>query len=450
MGGPRPGEPPSGPDPARRRARPDHHDSLAGSDRRRHPGTWFVRGLARSDEPRRPSPPSTRHPGSLGIEPLGEVIQAFAPRTDPKTVERIATIASGNPLVLNLLLDLDVLKRDVAVDGRIDTDPATLKRLPSNLRAIYQDLWEQLPDPAKRVVALVSVQGPEFLPGFVEDAAIRLGLHDELMPAFVAVRDRYGWIRAVNDDRYEFAERQRFDVADDVLHEVYTEASLDLIRTAILEHILDRKSSQHWASLDIRTRRIALESHIDLNERLGPEAQRDLSELADSMEQLAALEIDGGDPARAVQLLASARAVRADAGLPLPMADAKAAEELADIALQEASATDKSTDTEAPDPRASRTWTRRDIPPLPDLPPSAVGDLVTEVVHAEGPILAGDVYRTLLESSGAKRQGRLIRASSTAASDQPCAAGSSWRRSRMPEAPRIGASCERPTSPLPR
>lgn len=88
---------------------------------------------------------------TLDSDALGDMIRGFAPRTEPVVIDRIAAIASGNPLVLNLLLDLDVVRRDVAADGRIDTDPATLQRLPSTLRAIYQDLWEQLPSAERRV-----------------------------------------------------------------------------------------------------------------------------------------------------------------------------------------------------------------------------------------------------------------------------------------------------------
>lgn len=330
---------------------------------------------------------------SLDAGALGDLIRGFAPRTEPAVVDRIVTIASGNPLVLNLLLDLDVIRRDVAADGRIDTDPATLQRLPSTLRAIYQDLWEQLPAAERRILALLAIQGPEFLPGFVEDAAIRLGLREELLPALASVRDVRGWIRPVNDDRYEFAERQRFEIADDVVHELFDGEAQSQIEAAIIDHVLALKASDRWPDLDLRTRRVALESHLDVNERLGEGAERDaaaLAALADSMAQLAELELDAGDTVRAAELTASGAALLGLApDAPAPSAPAPAV--VADVS-----------------PRPE--WTPRPVPDLATLAPSDVGALIREVVEAEGPVEAGRVYQILVQASGSQRIGRRIRA----------------------------------------
>ena len=320
------------------------------------------------------------------------MIRGVAPRTEPAVVERIATIASGNPLVLNLLLDLDVIRRDVAADGRIDTDPATLQRLPSTVRAIYQDLWEQLTAAERRVLALLAIQGPEFLPGFVEEAAIRLGLREELLPAFAAVRDVRGWIRPVNDDRFEFAERQRFEIADDVVHESFDAAQQATIESAIIDHVVALKASERWPELDLRTRRVALESHLDCNERLGEGVPRDLAAIADSMAQLAELDLDAGDLAKASELDAGSRALLE--GEPEESAGALGATTV--IAV-----------TDAP---AGPVWPPRPVPDLTTLAPSEVGALIVEVVEAEGSVEAARVYRLLTAASGSARLGRRIRA----------------------------------------
>lgn len=330
---------------------------------------------------------------TLDSEALGDMVRGFAPRTEPAVVERIATIASGNPLVLNLLLDLDVVRRDVAADGRIDTDPATLQRLPSTLRAIYQDLWEQLPGAERRILALLTIQGPEFLPGFVEEAAIRLGLHDELMPAFAAVRDVRGWIRPVTDDRYEFAERQRFEIADDVVHELFDRAARSTIESAIVDHVIAMKASDRWPELDLRTRRIALESHLDCNERLGEGVRRDLVAISDSMAQLAELDLDAGDVAKAAELDAGSRAL-----LEGDSEEAAKGSGGADVDLAGA---------ELP---AGMGWEPRPVPDLTGLAPSEVGALLAEVVEAEGSVEAGRAYRLLTAASGSQRLGRRIRA----------------------------------------
>lgn len=350
---------------------------------------------------------------------LGQIVLDVAPRTDAATVEQLATLASGSPLVLNLLLDLDVVRRDVKEDGRIDTDPRTLQRLPSSLRGIYMGLWEQLPDPEHSVLALAAVQGPEFLPGFIPEAAIALGRYDELTPAFAAVRDRYGWIRAVNDDRYEFAERQRFDVADDVLREIFDDRQLDIIRRAILAHILALKADERWPDLDLRTRRVALESHLELNEQLGEDASRDPLAIADTQDQLAALDLDAGNPTRAAQLIEASGELRAAAGEIVPAARAEAIAELVEevTATNEVAAAAVALTAAAAGATGDElgrapwvVWEGGPVPPLSEVPPSEMGALIEAVVAVEGPVYAGMVYRRLVAASGEKRQGRLIRA----------------------------------------
>ncbi|MGK2850382.1 MAG: AAA family ATPase [Candidatus Limnocylindrales bacterium] len=352
----------------------------------------------------------------LAAADLGEMIRGFAPNTEPTTVERIADIASGNPLVLNLLLDLDLIRRDVAADGRIDTDPATLKRLPSNLRAIYQDLWKQLPVAERRVLALVAVQGPEFLPGFVRDAATRLEMHGELMAAFAAARDVHGWIRAVNEHRYEFTERHRFEVAEDVLRDVFSDKEQGAIRAAIVAHVLALKATPGWLELDLRTRRLALEGHLEFTGGLeDDDAAIDSDALVDSMRQLAVLELDTGDAARAAELMTASQALRSTTdGAGSDVAEAVVVAEL--VAEIQAVA---AAEVAAPASAAADEWGRepwvgwqpREVPSLTSLTPSEVAELVVDVVSVEGPVVAGRVYRLLVSASGAGRQGRAIRAS---------------------------------------
>lgn len=200
------------------------------------------------------------------------MVLAVAPRTPPSTAGQIAEVAGGNPLVLNLLLDLDVVRRDIAADGQIDTKPADLGRLPSNLRAAYHDLWRQLPNGVQRVLALVAVQGSEFLPGFVVTAASRLGMHDELVPALEAARSTHHWMRAVTEERWQFAEPQRLEVVDDLIHELLSAAWMDEIRAAIVEHVVALKATARWSEMDATTRRLALESLLEFSPQLSDDA----------------------------------------------------------------------------------------------------------------------------------------------------------------------------------
>ncbi len=394
----------------------------------------------------------------LDVGALSQIVMEAASRTEPAAAMQIARLASGSPLVLNLQLDLDLIRQDIAADGRIDTDPAKLARVPSSLVAIYQDLWRQLPGPVQRVLAMVAVQGHEFLPGFVSDAASRIGMHAELVPAFAAARDQHHWIRAVNDDRYEFADRLRFEIAYDLTKEVLDDAVVDLVRGAIVDDVVALKASSRWAELDTQTRRIALSAHLDLNEQLGEGASRDLLAVADSGLQLAALELDSGATGRAIELteqavgifgqdepdVASLRRAKellaqalTAAGRPGDAAPiliglaagstseapglTSAAAMLTELAAQArptspaipvSAAVSGPSAGEASDEWGRlpwRAWPPRAVPPLVDLPPSALAELIREVVEVEGSVYAGRVYDLLRAASGAGRQGRIIR-----------------------------------------
>ena len=215
--------------------------------------------------------------------------------------------------MLNLVLDLDLVRRDISADGKIDTDPAELRRLPSDLRAIYQELWGQLPEPVRRVLAMAAAQGPEFLQAAIPLAATRLGTHQEVSAAFDSAEKVFGWIRRVNAHRYEFSEHQRYQLAHDVVREVFDEGQQDVIRRAAIDGVIEAKKSSDWHETDNRTRRVALETHVKFAEmQHGVKANR--QELADSFVQLGILELDAGAAERAVELAAAAHRIYQEAG----------------------------------------------------------------------------------------------------------------------------------------
>ena len=136
-----------------------------------------------------------------------------------------------------------------------------------------------------------------------------------------------------------------------------------------------------------------MESHLDLNERLGEAADRDVAAVADSMAQLAELELDAGDVARAAELEAGSRALLGG-GSGAPMFAEPVHAEAPLIAAQ------------AP----GSGWSPRPVPDLTTLAPSEVGVLIREVVESEGSVEAGRVYQLLVQASGSQRIGRRIRA----------------------------------------
>ena len=433
-------------------------------------GAWLQASAAAQPDRvrRRPLAP-------LGGEDLGQLVRAVAPRTPDTTVDGLAEIASGSPLVMHLLLDLDVVRRDYSADACIDLDPATLRGLPRDVLSIYQELWTQLPPSVQRALAAVSLQGLEFTPGWLDAVAAELGVHSELTEGLRRGAEVHGWIRPAGPGRSEFTERARHEIAFDNLPQLWNDLELERIAAAMVSFVIELKRDDGWPALDPDTRRGLLASHLDHHDKQGAGAPPDLAALADSMLQLSDLELDGARPEQAValarQAVSAAERSRADEeslaryrthlaevliaagrheeaaplleeavpgaietfGVDAPetqalLADLDEAHRWQDeVAGPSVAAAPKApVPGSAPEPAEGpekigtgpgidlaqyTSWASRPVPDLVSLAPSAVADLICEVVSAEGPVRAGRVYWLLLRASGAARLGRKIRAS---------------------------------------
>ncbi|HEX2575012.1 MAG TPA: hypothetical protein VHK88_01600 [Aquihabitans sp.] len=238
---------------------------------------------------------------------------------------------------------------------------------------------------------------------------------------------------------------------------------------AATSHLLQLRQGDAWMSASSEIRRDVLNQFLELNERLGDEAERDLAALVDAALELADLELDTLHAERAIELARTAlRSV--DPGDRLT--DARARRVLANalvaagrapeaIPLLERAATESSDDADVADLREAvelaesgpviasdvgelrlsewEPWEPKPVASLTSLSASEIGGLIAEVVACEGPVLFGRVAFLLREASGASRAGAAIRnaldrglaaavASGTVVASAPDASGESRRR----------------------
>ena len=222
---------------------------------------------------------------------IASLLLEAAPKTRPELIDRFCDVIDGNPLLLRLYLDLDVIKRDIR-DGALDTNPAVFGRLPSDAKGVWQALWRQLPEPTRFALAVVSMQGPEFQHGFLERAAAELRNFDALR-GLAGAQDAYGWVGPEVADLASFTERLRYEVAHDNLVQQLDPEQMTVVRKALVAHALETKASAGWDQLPAATRRLILRSHLAVAQD-EPELATP-AEAADSAFQLSQLEEACGD-----------------------------------------------------------------------------------------------------------------------------------------------------------
>lgn len=380
----------------------------------------------------------------LGPMPDGDlaaIVQAAAARTAPSTVEAIVELASGNPLTLKLVLDLDRVRRDIAADGSIDLDPAALTGLPRDAEALYQELWRQLPDDQRRVLAALSLQGPRFIPGSVETYASAIEQFAEVNAAYAQLEKTQSWFRPGESPFHVFAEHARYRVALDNVQQQLSDAEQQAALgagVAAAAQLLDRADAASWPN---ETRRLLLRHYLELSERQVEGIPRDTRRLVAAAIDLAELELDALKPADAIDLARSAlhltppedgglrqRAERVlgaalvatgrsdEAVYVLVSASAGAAVDAdTERELEEAveAAASTSTVESVPDGEIAldpwAPWTTRPVGSIIDLSATEIAALITEIVVAEGPVLFRRVIWLLRTASGATRAGAAIR-----------------------------------------
>jgi hypothetical protein len=313
----------------------------------------------------------------------------------------------------------------------------------------------------QRALAAVSIQGLEFTPGWLDALAVELGVHSELIDGLRRGDEVHGWIRPAGQGRSEFTERARHEIAFDNLPQLWNHVELERIAAAVVSFVVELKDGDDWPALDPDTRRGLLASHLDHHDKRGTQAPVDLAALADSMLQLSNLELDGARPEQAVALARQAVATAERSGaddergaryrthLAEVLVAAGRHEEAALLLEEAVPAAIETFGVDAPETQALLSelneahrlqdgagatpepaedvgrarngpeidlapftpWTPHAVPDLVSLAPSAIADLICEVVTAEGPSRAGRVYWLLNGASGSARIGRKIRAS---------------------------------------
>ena len=105
-----------------------------------------------------------------------QLILEAAPKTKMEVIDRFCDAIDGNPLILRLYLGLDVIRRDISDGLWIQTQPC--RQSAGECQRCVARAVESASRTARLALAIVSMQGPDFHPGFLERAAIDLNDFD--------------------------------------------------------------------------------------------------------------------------------------------------------------------------------------------------------------------------------------------------------------------------------
>lgn len=377
----------------------------------------------------------------LEADDVAALLLEAAPNTSAEIVRSFATAIDGNPLLLRLYLGLDVIKRDIRADGSLDTDPSVFGHLPPDARAVWQELWRQLPESTRLALAVVAMQGPQFHPGFLSRAATDLKDWNIAQSGIGAAQDTFGWVIPSEGELSAFTERLRYEVAHDNQSQQLDPSQVIVVQKALVAHAVEVRSSPEWSAMSVDSQRAILKSHaaiVKTNPAVGSAAvaaisafdlslleevtgdrgaavaaARDAVELADGAAEVArevmiayrtrlgVLEREAGNDEAAFEEISAAE--------ELSRTSLGATSETTELLSKEIASLAPAPETASQDaPLPWSGWEVREVPGVFEQSLSVMAELVGEITRAEGPLTVGRLSTLIGQAAGAKRMGRVM------------------------------------------
>jgi tetratricopeptide (TPR) repeat protein len=185
----------------------------------------------------------------LATADLAAIVTELAPDTDEAIANALCLRADGNPLTLRLLLAQQMVRHAIS-HGRIELTLADVGRLPSGIETLHRQLWDELPDDVRRTLAAGASTGERLVIPLASAAAAATGVEEPERQLREAA-DVHGWIRAVQEDLYEFTESSRRSIAEDPGN--MSERQHEVARSALLTRSRELTRSAWPGSLAARS-----------------------------------------------------------------------------------------------------------------------------------------------------------------------------------------------------
>ncbi len=207
----------------------------------------------------------------LHVEPLAdqaaaEIIRARAPNTDDAVVNAMTRRASGNPFVLEALLETPVISAALKDDAYRITDPTSvLAQLPTDYQGVFERYWDQLPRDLQHLLAVASLQGVLIQPDCAGSGYQALfGADPPAQLLIEQARVTHSWLARLDEFLDKFAEPALWDVTS--THgrpRVVTAEQVRQARAQMVGYLIERRAaSESWYRMSPSARRVLSRVHV--------------------------------------------------------------------------------------------------------------------------------------------------------------------------------------------
>lgn len=197
--------------------------------------------------------PPAPFPAEASLAPLAEdalaaIVRFRFPAVDAGTLERIVTRYT-NPLALELFCELPRVRRRVR-DGVLTLSAETISESPAEIRGLYRELWNELPEPLREALSLAALGAPSTIGASGASAQWNAPLLlralesldwptlPEVAAALGSDADAYSWVREVSSMLRAFHEPDQLAVAADDDTFLVAEDRAE-VRTALAAALVD-------------------------------------------------------------------------------------------------------------------------------------------------------------------------------------------------------------------
>jgi len=175
--------------------------------------------------------------GELQKDSLSELVYSHYPEAEPETVSRLVD-RYPNPLPLELVL---TLRRQRKQHPKLMLNVEQVARLPRDVKKLYNELWDELPEPVQNVLSLVTLAMPQsepvWLNPLVADAIRQLDAlekTEDLLRVLGQDSVSHGWSRTVSTWLRRFGEPDQFMIAKEALTDLYDEDDIEDFRSSLV------------------------------------------------------------------------------------------------------------------------------------------------------------------------------------------------------------------------
>lgn len=216
---------------------------------------------------------------ALSQESLRAIIRAYYPKVEEETLNLLSA-RFNNPLPLELVCTLPINSESFS-DGDLNLTVKEIENLPSNVEALYQELWNALPTPVQQALALSTTFIPEHRADWDNELLITTikqwtqnSSHKVIANVLEQEQVPHGWTRSIETWLKRFNEPDQIYIARRRINDMFRPQTIDQLLKVLIAQLqnieldisLHSKKDQHiaWLILSLHKKNLVEDHHLVL------------------------------------------------------------------------------------------------------------------------------------------------------------------------------------------